>query len=193
MKTAGAWRMAAVLAVCLSSGSVAAKTFKCIDGAGHVTYSNFACPQLDKEPPVRPPAEPPCQLSTEQRRRAERLEEQFLLRFPSDETHRLATLGRLQPIIDRIRRAQDRLAEFTKERKTIDSEREFYKGKPLPISLSRRLDESEAKFAAMADLLKSVPNDIQTIMSQFQCEQSQFAVRWRGGPPGSSACESGCR
>jgi hypothetical protein len=193
MKTAGAWRVAAVLAVCLSSGPVAAKTFKCVDRAGHVTYSNFACPQLDKDPPPPPPPEPLCQLSTEQRRRAERLEEQFLLRFPDDQTHRLATLGRLQPIVERIRGAQDRLAEFTKERKAIDSEREFYRGKPLPISLSRRLDESEAKFAAMADLLKSVPNDVQTIMSQFQCQQSQFGVRWRGGPPGSSACESGCK
>jgi hypothetical protein len=177
----------------MSSGPVAAKTFKCTDRAGHVTYSNFACPPAHDEPPPPKQVEPPCPLSAEQRRRAERLEEQFLLRFPDDETHRMATLGRLQPIVDRIRRAQDRLAEFTTERKAIDSEREFYKGKPLPISLSRRLDESEAKFAAMADLLKSVPNDIQTIMSQFQCEQSQFGVRWRGGPPGSSACESGCR
>ena len=192
MKTGWAWKTAAALAVCIASTPVAAKTFKCTDGAGHVTYSNFTCP-LPPEPPGPPASAPSCLLSEEVRRRTERIEEQFLRRFPADEAHRLATLGRLQPIVARIRLAQGRLDEFMRERKAIDSEREFYKGKPLPMSLSRRLDESEAKFAAMADVLTSERTDILTIMAQFQCEQAQFAVRWRGGPPGSSACESGCR
>ena len=191
MRTAGAWRTAAVLTVCLSSGQASATTNKCVDDAGHVTFSNLPCP-VRPAPPSATPATPPCALTADERKLAERQERQFLLRFPDEARHRAASLAKLQEIVARLRLAQIRFADLMRERKSID-DGEFYKGKPLPTALAGRLDANEAKFAAMAEVFGGERNAIESIMTIFWCERTQFAMLWQGGAPGSSACAGRCK
>ena len=108
-------------------------------------------------------------------------------------SHRAAALADLQEIVARIRKTQNRLAELERERKVIDDEIEFYKNRPLPLDLARRRDGSEAKFTALADVFRGEESDVRTVVARYHCERTQFAERWHGGAPGSSACAAACR
>lgn len=191
MRTRLAWMAAAAMAACLASGPVTAKTYTCRGDTGGPVFSDHACPVI--QAPVPTPTMPSCPLTAEQRRIAERLEEQFLRRFPDEANHRRAQLADLQAIAVRIRSAVDRLGELKRERTSIDEELEFYKGKEVPKGLARRLDASEAKFAALADVLRGTEEDVKTVVALYECQRTQFAERWRGGAPGSSACAASCK
>jgi hypothetical protein len=192
MTTKWAWMAAAALAVCMVHPSArAAQAYRCVDAQGHVTLSDHPCPVV--QAPAPPPPAPPCPLTAEERRRAERLEEQFLRRFPNEAGHRAARLADLQEIVARLRLARNRLAELARERKSIDDELEFYKGKTPTPELARRLDASEAKFGALADVFRGDEQDIRNVVARYDCEQKQFGALWRGGAPGSSACTAACQ
>jgi hypothetical protein len=191
MRMRWAWMATAATAALLASGSAAAKTYICRDAAGHTTISQFPCPVVQAAPP--PPAMPPCSLTAEQRRVAERQEEQFILRFPDEASHRRAQLGDLQEVAVRIRLAAGRLDELKQQRKTLDEEIEFYKGKALTPDLSRRLDASEAKFAALVDVFRGEENDVRNVVTRYDCERTRFAILWHGGAAGSSACAASCK
>ncbi len=192
MMTKWVWMAATAIAVCTASASAqAAQPFRCVDEQGHVTLSDHPCPVVQA---TAPPAQlPPCPLTPEERRRAERLEGQFLHRFPDEAGHRAAQLADSQEIAARLRLAQDRLAELARERKTIDDELEFYKGKKPTPDLTRRLDASEAKFAALADVFRGDEQDIRNVVARYECERRQFGGLWHGGVPGSSACTAACK
>ncbi len=183
---------AAGMAACVASGPVrAARPYRCVDGQGHLTLSDHQCPVAQAVAPT-PPA-PPCPITPDERRRAERLEEQFLRRFPQEAGHNAARLADLSEIAARLRLAQNRLAELALERNSINDELEFYKGKTPTPELAGRLDANEAKFAALADVFRGDEQDIHNVVSRYDCEHKEFAMLWHGGPPGSSACASSCK
>lgn len=191
MRTNPAWMAAAAIAACVAIGPVSATTNRCTDEHGRVTYSNLACPVIQAPAPP-PPAPPPCPLTVEQRSSAERLEAQFLLRFPDEASHRRSQVAELEEITHRIRSAGNRFSDLRQERKSIDDEVEFYKNKQLPVDLARRLDASEARFAALADLFRGDEHDVKSIDARYTCKRTQFGMRWHGGAPGSSACVAAC-
>ena len=192
MTTQWAWMAAAALAVCAAHKPVqAAQAYRCVDAQRRVTLSDHPCPVV--QAPAPPPPAPPCPLTPEERRRAEHMEEQFLRRFPNEAGHRAAQLADLQEVAARLHLAQNRLAELARERKSIDDELEFYKGKAPTPDLARRLDASEAKFAALADVFRGDEQDIRTVVARYDCERKQFSVLWHGGAPGSSACMAACQ
>ena len=192
MPTRWAWLAAAVLAMTAASGSAHAETFKCVDAKGRVTLSDTPCP-----PPPLPPASAPmalpCPVTKEQMAIAERLERQFLTRYPTEEAHRAAALAGLQEVVARMALSRRRLAELVEERKSIDDETEFYRGRPLPSALKSRLDASDALLAATAEVFRHQEDEIGVLVARFECDRSQFGMLWQGGAPGSSACAGACR
>lgn len=191
MRATMAWMAAGAMAACLTSGAASAKANFCKDESGRTTISDRACPVIQAAASP-PPAPPPCPLTAGQRSSAERLEAQFLLRFPDETSHRRAQVAELKEITLRIRSAGNRFADLRQERKTIDDELEFYRNKPVPADLARRLDASEARFAALADVFRGAENDVKSIDAQYTCKRALFAMRWHGGAPGSSACVAAC-
>ena len=193
MKAGHAWMTAAGLAACLASGAAAAAkpTHQCVDDKGRVSYSDLPCPVVPA--PTHPAAALTCTLTAEQRRNAEHLERQFLLRFPDEERHRANAFAGLPEVVARIRSANGRLSDLRRERKSIDDELAFFENRPVPAELQRRLDANEARLAAIADVFHSLENEIKTIVTRYECERSQFGVLWRGGAPGSSACAAACK
>ena len=191
MRATMAWMAAGTIAACVASGPASAAMNRCVDEHGRVTYSNLACPVIQAPAPP-PPAPPPCPLTPDQRSRAERLEAQFLLRFPDEIGHRRAQVAELKEITVRIRSAGNRFADLRRERKAIDDELEFYRSKPVPVDLARRLDASEARFAALADVFRGAESDVKSIDAQYTCKRALFGTRWHGGAPGSSACVAAC-
>ncbi|MGZ5130717.1 MAG: hypothetical protein ACXWIG_02220 [Caldimonas sp.] len=164
---------------------------KCLDDKGHAVYSDVPCPVVAVPP--RPPAAPPCALTATQRRNAERLEGQFLLRYPDEDKHRAVSVAGLREVVARIRFAEGRLSDLRRERKSIDDELAFYEHRPVPPELKRRLDANEARFAAIADVFLGIENEIKTIVTRYECERRQFGFLWHGGAPGSSACAAACK
>jgi hypothetical protein len=138
--------------------------------------------------PPREPPKPPCDLDADQRKRAVRAEEQFLKRFPEELVHRRAQLADLQPVVDGIGRAKVRLDELTERRKSIDKERAFYVGKPLPPWLKAQLDESEAHFVALAQIFVGHEQSIADIRKRYECDRATYGKLWSGAGPGASAC-----
>jgi hypothetical protein len=193
MRARWAWMAAVGWAACMAGGAVhAAKPpHKCVDEKGTVVYSDLPCPVVAV--PTPPPAAPPCALTAEQRRNAEHLEGQFLLRFPDEERHRAVSIAGLREVAARIRLAEGRLSDLRSERKSIDDELAFYEHRPVPPDLKRRLDANEARFVAIADVLRGLENDIKTIVRRYECERRQFGALWHGGAPGSSACAAACK
>lgn len=190
---AGPWHwLAAVGAACaLGTGPVLAEGVKrCVDANGRITITNLACPVV--QPPTVPPAEPPCRLTPEERRDAERQEQQFLRRFPTELDHRRATLGDLQPTAARIRASLGRFDDLTAQRKKIDVEREFFKNKPMPPELTRKLADSEGAFAGLAEAFRGAEFDMGVVMSRFWCDRHRFGALWQGAASGSSACAGAC-
>lgn len=192
MRTNRAWMAAAAIAVCATSGTASAAANFCKDESGRTTISDRACPVV-QAPTAPPSAPPPCPLTAEQRSSAERMEAQFLLRFPDEASHRRSQVAELKEIAQRIRSAANRFADLRQERKSIDDELEFYKNKPVPADLARRLDASEARFAGLADVFRGAENDVKSIDAQYTCKRAQFGMRWHGGAPGSSACVAACK
>lgn len=144
-----------------------------------------------KSPAAAPrrPAPTGCRLDADQRKRAERLEDQFLTRYPDEAAHRRAQVADLQPVVARIRTAQKRYAELAAERKPLDKEGAFYEKKPMPAWLRSKLDANDAQFAALADILKGREQEIAEIQGRYQCQRDTFGKIWAGAAAGSSACD----
>jgi hypothetical protein len=164
---------------------------KCPDGKGGVNITDFPCRPIDAVPPP-PPALPPCPLTREARSKAEHLEEQFLRRFSDEEKHRAVFSADLQEIVAHLRLSQGRLADLHRELKAIVDELGFYERRPVPPDLQRRVDANEAQFTALADVFRGLETDARTLLARYECDRGQFAIRWQGGAPGSSACMAPC-
>ena len=192
MKMVRAWLSLAGLSVCLASGAArAAKpTHKCSDDKGHIVYSDLPCPVVAVPPPAAPV--PPRPLTAEQRRNAEHLERQFLLRYPDEDRHRALQLAGVQEVSARTGLTKARLSDLQRERKTIDEELAFYEHRAVPPELRRRLDASEARFQAITEVFHGLETGIVTMRTRYEWERRQFGFLWRGGAPGSSACAQAC-
>ena len=62
------------------------------------------------------------------------------LALPRGNTAPCGDPGQAAEIVARLWLAQVRFADLIRERKSIDEEREFYRGKPPPTALAGRLD-----------------------------------------------------
>lgn len=193
MKAMRAWMAVAGISACMASGSaLAAKSMhKCVGDDGQVKYTDMECTVKSKPPP--PPEDPPCPLTKEERRNAERQEGQFLMRFPDEDKHRADSFAGLPNVFARIRLTQGRLSDLKRERKSIDDELGFYVNRPVPPDLQRRVDANDARFAAITEVFAGLENEVNTMMERYECERRQFGMLWHGGAPGSSACAPACR
>ena len=184
-----ALRFALVLAGMAVGAAQAQTTYRCKDEKGGVVIQQTPCrDQTPAPPPPPPPKKLPCDLTTEQVRRASRLEIQFLTRFPDEAAHHNAEAADLQPVLERIRVTKGRLEELATQRKPLDKEAEFYRGKPMPSWLKNKLDAIEAQVAASTEILKNREQELVEIKARFQCQRDTFGKMWAGAAPGSSAC-----
>ena len=193
MKIVRAWLALAGLSACLASGAALAakQPHKCSDDKGRIVYSDLPCPVVTVPSPAAPV--PPCPLTAEQRRNAEHLERQFLLRYPDEDRHRALELAGVQEVAGRISLTKAHLSDLQRERKAIDDELAFYEHRPVPPDLQRRLDASEARFQAITEVFRGLETEVVTMRTRYECERRQFGFLWRGGAPGSSACAEACK
>jgi hypothetical protein len=164
--------------------------YVCVDARGQKTIQQTPC-RVDEAPAIAAPAKAKltCSLDAEQLRRATRLENQFLARYPDEAAHRRAQEVDLQPVADRIADARARLRDLAEQRKALDKEAAFHVGKPMPSVLKSRIDANEAQTTAMTDIARSRESQLADNQARYQCQRDTFGKLWKGAAPGSSACD----
>lgn len=164
--------------------------YRCKDPkTGVWTIQQTPCKDETPGPPPPPPPPPPaCKLGPDELRRAARLENQFLTRFPDEAAHRRVEAADLKLVADRIEVAKARRRELLEQRRPLEKELEFYKNKPVPAWLQNKVDANDAHLAAIDDILKNREQDLAEIRARFQCLRDTYGKMWTGAAPGSSAC-----
>ena len=110
---------------------------------------------------------------------------QLLRLYPDEASHRMAHVADLETVARKIRSAMIRFDELQGNRRALASEREFYKGRPLPLALQSKVDANEAAFAAQADIFDGLRRDIANIEAPRAVETDRLRSLWAGARPGS--------
>jgi hypothetical protein len=214
MNRPAATRFAAAAVALLAAASAAAQpvgqVFTCVDGNGRTLTSDRLIAQcMDREQRVLakdgtlirvvPPqltaderAEKDARdkrLAAEKQAKAEAVRRDRLLldRYPNEAAHEKAREAALDDMRAATRQSRARVAELVRERKPIDEEAEFYKGKPLPAKLKQQLDANDAAAAAQRDAQAQQQAEMQRVIKRFDEELAQLKRLWAGAAPGSSA------
>lgn len=90
-----------------------------------------------------------------------------------------------------MKQSQLRLDEAKKKRAKIDSQKEFYKGKPLPDSVKADLRENDKEIKAHQSAVDARLKDMEEIRVRFAAERKRYLeLTSKKAPEGSAAGEA---
>jgi hypothetical protein len=118
-------------------------------------------------------------------RTAQRADRQLLNKYADEAARQRAKLEEVEIVLPKLRLARARLDELLAQRKHLDDEAEFYLGKPLPPTLRRSVDASDASLTAMADVFRGLEADIAFIVARHDADLARLRQLWAGAAPGS--------
>ena len=189
--------LALAIAVCASGAAEAQKIYTCRDRIGHAITSDRPIPECADRPmrELNPSGtvsrEIPAPLTPEQRQQKEiddrkkkfadeaareqkRRDQALLAAYSSEDKIELARRRALTDTEALIKSAQDHAVELKKDRKTIAQEAEFYKGKPLPLLIKRKIDDNEAAIADEEAALVQRRADLGRINQRYDEEIKRY-------------------
>ena len=116
---------------------------------------------------------------------AVRRDRNLVARFPNDTTHRKSREAALDTVRLAIRATELRLKELAAERKPLQDEAEFYKGRPLPGRLRQQLDANDAGVDAQRQSAANQELEKGRINQLYDLELERLRRLWAGALPGS--------
>lgn len=119
------------------------------------------------------------------RRDAVRQDRNLMARYRNEAAHQKARENALEPTVAAIRSGQLRLAELGKERKQLDNEAEFYRGRELPRALKLKYEQNDAAMVAQREAIEQHTAEMQRIGGLFDEELARLRRLWAGAQPGS--------
>lgn len=196
--------------VCLVScvGATAASIYTCVDSQGKKHTSDRPIAEcLDREQRVlnkdgsQRQVVPP-RMNAEERALAEEREHQrqaqeaalkdairrdrnLMMRYPNEAVHTKAREAALDDLHNAIKTSELRVSELKAERKPLDADAEFYKGKRLPPKLRTKLEANDAAQQAQTDAILSQKAEIVRINALYDAELARLKRLWAGAAPGS--------
>jgi hypothetical protein len=177
----------AFMAVAMSAGNgvAFATVHKCVDPATHRTVlSDTPCPQEAPPTPAeiaaRAKAAQETEIAVERQRAAVKADHQLLGKYPDEAAHRKLHLANLDGVNSKIRLSAARFVELVVQRKPLDDEAVFYKGKPLPLPLQRKIEASDASFNALTDVFNGLRSDVDAIEATRTAELDALRMLWAG-------------
>lgn len=201
-------RAVAAAALALATGAALADIYTCTDGRGRrITSDRPIAECLDREQTLRnsdgsvrriiPPS-----LSAEEKAAQDELRRQrqladaarkdlvrndrnLLGRFPNEASHQTARAAALEPILLALKNAEKRTLDLQRERRKLDDEAEFYKGRALPRALQVRRDDNQASHEAQITSTRSHAAELARINALYDEELSRLRRLWAGAPLGS--------
>jgi hypothetical protein len=175
----------AMVAIGAGHGVAWAKVYTCIDPVSHAkTISDTPCPQATGPTPGELASQAKVahdkEIAEEIQQAAVKADKQLLNRFPDEATHRKAHVVELDEVIAKIRFSTARFRELVEQRKPLDEEAAFYKGKPLPQALQRKIDASDASFNALTDVFHGLQSNVADIEVARGKELMDLRLLWAG-------------
>lgn len=116
---------------------------------------------------------------------AVRRDRNLTARFPDEATHRKAREAALDTVRVAMRTTEVRLQRLAAERRPLDNEAEFYKGRTLPPQLKQQIDANEAASEAQRAAAATQAAELDRINRLFDAELERLRRLWAGAAPGS--------
>lgn len=124
-------------------------------------------------------------LAEAARRDAVRQDRNLMSRYRDQAAHQRARESALEPMVAAIKSGERRLAELGKERKQLEDEVEFYKGKELPRRLKFQFEQNAAAITAQQAAIDQHRAESQRIHAMFDEELARLKKLWAGAMPGT--------
>jgi Domain of unknown function (DUF4124) len=128
------------------------------------------------------------QARTEEEKRKNRA---LLVRYPNRESHdkeRTEALGQIDEV---IKAATKRMGELSVQRKTIDTELEFYKKdtSKIPVSLKRQIEDNDHSLAVQKRFVADQDSEKKKLNARFDEDLVKLKALWvlAGSAPGTAA------
>lgn len=192
----------------MAAGGQGGGIYSCVDASGRRHTSDRPIPEcLDREQrvlnrdgsqrqvmPPRMNAEERAAEEERQRQRAQaeaarkdaiRRDRNLVLRYPSEAAHQRARESALDDLRKAIASSERQVAQLQDERKGLQAETEFYKGKRLPLKLKSQLDANEAQQQAQRDIIHNQQAEMGRINAFYDTELARLRKLWAGAAPGS--------
>lgn len=119
----------------------------------------------------------------------------LLVRYPSRSVHDQERATALAQIDEVIKASSKRTLELAEQRKSIDSEFEFYVKDPsrAPVSLKRRLEDNESSVAVQKRFIADQQQEKRRVGARFDEELVKLKELWTlaGSPPSNAPGNTG--
>lgn len=116
---------------------------------------------------------------------AVRRDRNLLSRFRDQAAHDKAREAAQDDIRAAMSQSERRLQELANERKPLQEEAEFYKGKAIPMKLRLALETNETAAAAQRDSIENQKAELGRLDRLFDEELGRLKRLWAGAAPGS--------
>lgn len=116
---------------------------------------------------------------------AVRRDRNLMQRFPTEAAHNAARASALDDANKSMHVSEMRIKDLGAERRPLDDEAEFYKGKPLPGKLKQAIDANDAAVEAQKQLIENQKAEIVRINKRYDAELEHLKKLWAGAAPGS--------
>jgi hypothetical protein len=116
---------------------------------------------------------------------AVRRDRNLMTRYRTEESHNAARAAALDTVRAAMKITEARLGDLARDRKPLEDEAEFYKGKPLPTRLRTQIDANDAAVEAQRDAAQTQATELDRVNRLYDAELSRLRRLWAGAPAGS--------
>jgi hypothetical protein len=114
-----------------------------------------------------------------------RRDRNLMARYKDEAAHNKAREGALDVVRKSVKSSQQRLADLEQERKSLQAEAEFYKGKELPRQLKLQFEANAATSEAQRSLVATHEAELNRVTAVYDGELARLRKLWGGAAPGS--------
>ena len=106
-------------------------------------------------------------------------------RYPNEAAHNKARESALEAVRASMRASAQRVKELETERKPLQDEADFYRGRQLPSRLKQQLEANDTSVAAQRELIQTQEAELLRVNHIYDLELEHLRKLWKGAAPGS--------
>ncbi len=180
-----------------SSASAQLRIYCCDDAKGRKVCSDYLPPECqgrayeerDSQGRISKQVEAPLTADQQARRNAELVKKEEEKKKATEDRRRTLALmstysnekdidsardRALREVDKNLQQAQARLDEANKKKKKLDSEKEFYKGKPLPEQVKSQMRDNDNEIKAHTDAVEAKTKEMEDVRNRFAEEKKRY-------------------
>lgn len=106
-------------------------------------------------------------------------------RYPNEAVHNKARESALEAVRASMRASAQRIKDLETERKPLQDEADFFRGRQLPARLKQQLEANETSVAAQRELMQTQESELARVNRIYDMELDHLRKLWKGAPLGS--------